>query len=525
MVYLVGVGRPQQRRREPARQHVLVDAHDGARPPRQQPPEEGGARGQHGRVHGHLARAEPVRAARRARARAAPRQPRVARLACAHLTITRGHGCGARGRRATYRCPAAGQQDGAVRRQREARAAQLHVWGEARVAQARQVGGQRARGLAGQRRLRVQVAQRGQRLQLLAQHHHLGRPPRRHHGAQEARVLAAALGPGVPRAPRGRREPPPQRAQSGAARLLLPLPGTRDEYVPYNVGHGGRGSAHSSVARVADLQHTHTLYCTHYRRSTPLSNKHLLPLERGAHVVPRAAHTQTAQQPAHPPPPPPAAITCPDLEHSGDMPLTGRWTQNCPELLVKFDLHDTVKPCETKQILFLSEIFQVKLVSCDVNNTLNNITVENSDFSACSIDKYHPPLEINFEHNFRNADYEVINRELAEIKWEILFSSFDNQYAIMKQKIVRAPLHSYYTEEKWSPTPSTSGIQNTHTISRTTSEVLYSVSDIWYDFHLTKMTQYLTKIMIYQKFVKKSYSLMVLPLKLILYHNQAKSFS
>ncbi|VVC96515.1 unnamed protein product, partial [Leptidea sinapis] len=55
-----------------------------------------------------------------------------------------------------------------------------------------------------------------------------------------------------------------------------------------------------------------------------------------------------------------------------------------------------------------------------VFSTLNNITVENSDFSACSIDKYHPPLEINFEidykdslfisnvivkHNSRNGDY------------------------------------------------------------------------------------------------------------------------
>ncbi|VVC93934.1 unnamed protein product, partial [Leptidea sinapis] len=55
-----------------------------------------------------------------------------------------------------------------------------------------------------------------------------------------------------------------------------------------------------------------------------------------------------------------------------------------------------------------------------VFSTLNNITVENSDFSACSIDKYHPLLEINIEiyykdslfisnvivkHNFRNAEY------------------------------------------------------------------------------------------------------------------------
>lgn len=92
---------------------------------------------------------------------------------------------------------AARGQQRAVRRQRPAGAAQLHV-APAPVLHLRvQRGGQRHGGLARQLGLRDQVAQRRARLQLLAQQEHLGQPPRRHHRADEARVLAACARRGL----------------------------------------------------------------------------------------------------------------------------------------------------------------------------------------------------------------------------------------------------------------------------------------------------------------------------------------
>ena len=73
-----------------------------------------------------------------------------------------------------------------------------------------------------------------------------------------------------------------------------------------------------------------------------------------------------------------------------------------------------------------------------VFSNVSNITVEDSDFSVCKVDKYHPPLTVEICHdnepeilltpeltvrfNFMKADYNTINKKLNNIIWTELFN-------------------------------------------------------------------------------------------------------
>lgn len=67
-----------------------------------------------------------------------------------------------------------------------------------------------------------------------------------------------------------------------------------------------------------------------------------------------------------------------------------------------------------------------------------NLSTGHSNFFACPVDKYHPPLIIYYEttckdtllqthrilrHKFLSADYDMINGQLSEIDWEALFQN------------------------------------------------------------------------------------------------------
>lgn len=77
-----------------------------------------------------------------------------------------------------------------------------------------------------------------------------------------------------------------------------------------------------------------------------------------------------------------------------------------------------------------------------VFTNMMNINVQDSDTYICSIDKYHPPLELNIEiddtteilitpknkikYAYFNADYEVIKEKLGHINWERIFFNCNN---------------------------------------------------------------------------------------------------
>ncbi|XP_061379603.1 uncharacterized protein LOC133319395 [Danaus plexippus] len=129
---------------------------------------------------------------------------------------------------------------------------------------------------------------------------------------------------------------------------------------------------------------------------------------------------------------------------------------NIPSIEWSLDLNNNkMFPCNSGPVISLIKDF-MGLTSLSQYNSVTNaygkildlifssnkrVEVTESNFSACSVDKFHPPLQIKLEleykpstlevntnvrYNFRKGDYEKINELLAGIDWETLLINCDN---------------------------------------------------------------------------------------------------